>query len=128
MTLTHVSSKVGNSVLACNKDSVSLAVSYMGYDFNYADKTTYPANAISVTNQSTSATVSYDMGTTYTKVKKNGSTASYTESVCSYWTRMGLATIHLQINENGVPTVGAATQLPDGMYYSTVIVNIEMGT
>ena len=128
MTLSHVSSKVGNSVLACNKDSVSLSVSFMGYDFNYADKTTYP-NTVTVTNTSKTATVSYDLGTSYTKVKKNGNTASYPNAVCSYWTRMGKGTIHLNINENAVPTTGQnATQLPDGMYYSNVTVTITSNT
>ena len=129
MKLEHVSSKVGNSVLACNKDSVSLPVSFMGYDFNYADKTTYPNAVTSVTNSSKSATVTYDMGTSYTKVKQNGVTAGYSGSVCSYWTRMGKGTIHLNINENAVPTTGQnATQLPDGMYYANITVTITPNT
>ena len=127
MTLTHVSSKVGNSVLACNKASVSLPVTYMDYDFRYADSISYPSS-VSVTNTAKTATVSYNLNTSYTTVEQNGSVASYPYGVCSYWNRMGLATIHLQINENGVPTVGTATQLPDGMYYANISITIVSGT
>lgn len=127
MTLTHVSSKVGNSVLACNKASVSLPITYMDYDFRYADSTSYPST-VSVTNTAKTATVSYNLNTSYTTVEQNGSAANYPYSVCSYWNRMGLATIHLQINENGVPTVGTATQLPDGMYYANISITIVSGT
>ena len=127
MTLTHVSSKVGNSVLACNKASVSVPITFMDYDFRYADSVSYPA-AVSVTNTAKTSTVSYDMSTSYTTVEQNGSAASYPYGVCSYWNRMGLATIHLQINENGVPTVGTATQLPDGIYYANISITITSGT
>lgn len=126
MTLTHVSSKVGNSVLACNKSSVSLPVTFMGYDFRYADSVSYPAT-VSVSNTAKTATVTYNMNTSYTTIEKNGSPANYPYDVCSYWNRMGLATIHLQIDENGVPT-GSSTQLPDGMYYSNIAITITAGT
>lgn len=126
MTLTHISSKVGNSVLACNKASVSLPVDFLGYEFRYADSVNYPA-AVTVNKTAQTATVSYDMGTSYTTVTRNGNSANYTGIVCSYWNRMGLATIHLQINEDGVPTA-SNTALPDGMYYSTVVITITMGT
>ena len=122
MTLSHISSKVGNSVLACNKASVSLPVSFLGYDFYYADSVSYP-NSVSVSGSAQSATVTYDMSTSYTTVKKDGNVASYPYDVCSYWNRMGQAIIHLNINGNAVPE-GSNTQLPDGMYYSNVVILI----
>lgn len=122
MTLSHISSKVGNSVLACNKAAVSLPVSFLGYDFNYADSVSYP-NSVSVSGSAQSATVTYDMSTSYTTVKKDGNVVSYPYDVCSYWNRMGQAIIHLNINGNAVPE-GSNIQLPDGMYYSNVVILI----
>lgn len=127
LKLTHTSSRVENTILACNKASTSVPISFLGYDFRYADSVSYP-NEISVSDTAGTATVSYNMNTSYTTIQYNGQTATnYPYSVCNYWTRMGQATLHLQINENGVTTTNN-TQLPDGMYYSTVTVTITTGT
>ncbi len=126
MTLSHISSKVGNTTLACNKASVSVPISFLGYEFNYADSFTYP-NTVSVNTSAGTAAVTYNLNTSYTTVKKNGTAANYPYTVCNYWNRMGLATIFLKINENGVPT-GSSTALPDGIYYSTVVITITPET
>ena len=130
LKLSHVSSKVGNSVLVCDRPSVSLPISFMGYEFYYADSVDYPENPITIVpGANGSATVSYDMSTNYTRVKQNGNSVSYSGNVCSFWNRMGLATIHLMINSNAIPTnVTGAAQLPDGMYFSTVTVSITSGS
>jgi hypothetical protein len=126
LTLSHMSSKVGNSVLAVNKAPTSIPVTFLGFDFEYADKTEYPAT-FAVTDSQVSKTVSYNMST-YTEIY-SGSTRinDYSYDVCSYWNRMGVAVIHLQIDESGVTTT-TSQQLPDGMYYSTVTVTIATGT
>ena len=135
--LSHVTSKVGNTVLAINKDSVSLPIEFLNaYKFYYADSVSYSPAAvedpgIAVSGTSNSATVLYNLKTSYTRVTTlDDVAADYQYSVCNYWTRMGLAIIHLQIDASGVTTSDAASsgiQMPDGMYYATVKVTIVSG-
>ena len=127
MTLSHQSSKGGNSILAVNKAPTSIPITFLNFDFKYADKTDYPATFSVAGTTVSGKSVTYDMSY-YTKIYSGETEINdYSYDVCSYWNRMGIAVIHLQIDDSGVTTT-TSEQLPDGMYYSNVTVTITTGT
>lgn len=129
LKFAHQTSKVGNAPIAVNKASTSLPVSYLGYDFYYADSVALSSDsAISVSDSEQTASVTYDIRTN-TTVEKDGSPVNdYPNDVCSTWNRIGLATLHMEIDADGKTTVGSVSQLPDGIYYSTIRVEVTPGT
>ena len=124
----HQISRVGNAVIVVNGDPASLPVSFLQYDFSYADAVSFPSGStLSVAGTPGSRTVLYNMSQN-TTVQEEGQSVVYVLNVCNNWNRIGLATMHLEIDEDGKTLPPGGVQLPDGLYFSTVRVEVTPGS
>lgn len=124
LTFAHQTSRVGNAVIAVNRESASLPVAFLQYEFSYADAVSYPSgSSISVSGAPAVLSVLYDMSQN-TTVEEEGEEVVYALNVCNNWNRIGVATMHLAIDEDGKTLSPSVSQLPDGLYFSTIRVEV----
>lgn len=124
LTFSHQVSRIGNAVIVVNGESASLPVSFLQYELSYADSVSFPSGTtMPVTGTNATRTVLYDMSQN-TTAEEEGQSVVYVLNVCNNWNRIGMATMHLQIDADGKTLSPSASQLPDGLYFSTVTVEV----
>ena len=146
VTISHVASRVGNSMIPVGRYPTNSAIpvnnTFTPYDYNscddvefyeggskistvadsdYAISTTTP---VEVKNSSRTITAKYNIAK-YTKIYNNDSeVTSYDYAVCDYWNRRTSAYVNLAITDDS-KDVDTGELYDNGIYYANVVIEIS---
>lgn len=146
VTISHVASRVGNSMIPVGRYPTSSAIpinnTFTPYGYNYCDDVEFYVDEtkigttadsdyavttndpVEVKNESKTITAKYNIAK-YTKIYNGDSEVeSYGYAVCDYWNRRSNAYVNLAITDDS-KDVETSQLYENGIYYANVVIAIS---